>query len=125
MRVLLADHHSRVRWALRTAISEEPSLNIVGEVVDGSSLLSQTEAVHPDLILLERELPGAENQDLLARLKVIEPQVCVIVLSRQAEFEASALAAGADAFVSKAGPPEELLAVLRRFAMEGKDVQAD
>lgn len=125
MRVLLADHHRQVRWALRTAIGEEPGLTVVSEVEDVSALLSQTQTLHPDLILLEWELPGEWDYDLLVRVQALEPQSRVIVLSNEPECKASALAAGADAFVSKAGPPEELLAILRRLVAEDNEAGTD
>jgi DNA-binding NarL/FixJ family response regulator len=115
MRVLLADDHTWVRWALRTAIGEEPGLTVVGEVSEAENLLSQAQALRPDLILLEWELPGRAADGLLSALRALDSQIGVIVLSQGAESEQAALAAGADAFVSKADPPEQLLNALRRW----------
>ena len=98
---------------------------VVIEVEDVSALLSQTQTLHPDLILLEWELPGVWDHDLLVRVQALEPQSCVIVLSNEPECKASALAAGADAFVSKAGPPEELLAILRKLVAERNEAGTD
>jgi DNA-binding NarL/FixJ family response regulator len=113
MRVLLADDHTQIRWALRTAIREEPGLTVVGEVSDAKDLVSQAQALQPDLILLEWELPGRREGDLLSSLRTLDLQPRVIVLSQRPESEKAALAAGADAFVSKAEPPEQLLSALR------------
>ena len=52
-------------------------------------------------------------EDLLMALRAACPALAVIVLSGQPEAEGSALAAGADAFVSKADPPEQVLAAIR------------
>jgi DNA-binding NarL/FixJ family response regulator len=116
MRVLLADHHTEVRWALRTAIKEVPDLMLVGEAIQAKDLLSQARALRPDLILLEWELPGRSARNLLAALREIDPLARVIVLSREPESQEPALDAGADVFVSKANGPEELLAALHRLA---------
>ena len=115
MRVLLADGHTEVRWALRTALKEEPDLTVIGEVSERKDLLAQAQALHPELILLEWELLGQRAGKLLAALYTLNGPVKVIVLSRQAECEQAALAAGADAFVSKADGPEQLLAALRQL----------
>lgn len=120
MRVLLADHHSQVRWALRTAIKEEPRLVVVGEATEAEALLSQAQALRPDLILLEWELPGQPVEEVLSTLRAYSNGCQVIVLSRQPECETAALAAGADAFISKAAAPEELLTALRALASDGK-----
>lgn len=118
MRVLLADDHTWVRWALRTAIGEEPGLTVVGEVSEAENLLSQTQALQPDLILLEWELTGRAADDLLSALRALDSQIGVIVLSQRTESEQAALAAGADGFVLKANGSDHLLAALRETMTE-------
>lgn len=113
MRVLLADENANVRWALRTALREEGGLNLVGEVTNSQNLLSQAEALQPDLILLEWELPGQAGEIVIRGLRSLAEGSRVIVLSSQSGSRGAALAAGADAFVSKADGPEQLMAALR------------
>ena len=115
MRVLLADAHPEVRWALRTVIREEPGLTMAGEVSDSEHLLEKAQELKPDLIVLEWELPGQSGEELLADLGSLNHGSRVIVLSSKPEAKQVALAAGADAFVSKANGPEKLLAVLREL----------
>jgi DNA-binding NarL/FixJ family response regulator len=116
MRVLLADHHSSVRWALRTAIREEPGLVVIGEASDSWSLESQVETLSPDVVLFDWELPGRPPEAVLSGLRTLDPRPRVVVLSQRSELEKLALASGADAFVSKAREPEGLLTVLRALA---------
>jgi two-component system response regulator DesR len=71
MRVLLADDHMQVRWALRTAIQEEGGMQIVGEVSEVPGLLAQVVALRPDVILLEWELSGRPAGDLLGDLRAV------------------------------------------------------
>lgn len=118
MRVLLADAHPKVRWALRTVIREEPGLTVVGEVSDVEHLLAEARAQHPDLIFLEWELSGRPGEELLAVLGALNHGSRVIVLSSRPEARQAALAAGAEAFVSKADAPQQLLAALRRLVQE-------
>ena len=115
MRVLVADAHQEVRWALRTVIEEEADLTQVGEVTNSEQLVQQARTLRPEMILLEWELPGQPAEDLLAALSNSNHGTRLIVLGRHSEAEQDALAAGADAFVSKAGAPQKLLAALRRF----------
>jgi DNA-binding NarL/FixJ family response regulator len=67
------------------------------------------------MILLEWELPGQPAEDLLEALSNSNHGTRLIVLGRHPETEQEALAAGAHAFVSKAGAPQKLLAALRGF----------
>ena len=112
MRILLADDQDKVRSALRFLLDQEKGLDVVAEVLDVQELVAQTEAVAPDLVLLDWELAGLED-GTLSTLQEIRPGLCVIALSGRPEAREAALAAGADAFVSKVGPPERLLATLK------------
>ena len=113
MRVLLADDQPNVRSALRLLLEQEMGLREVGEASDVSVLLSQVETNCPDLVLLDWELPGSKNIELLPSLRAKCPKLFVIVLSGHPEARQAALSAGADAFIGKGDPPKVLLATLR------------
>ena len=113
MRILLADSQSRVRFALRSLLEEQPGLMVVGEATDCQELLAQAEAACPELVLIDWDLPGMPRVDLLAALQEKRRGLHVIALSSRPEAKQDALAAGVQAFVSKAGPPEPLLAAIQ------------
>ncbi len=112
MRVLLADDQPRVRFALRVLLERQPGLAGIGEAVNADDLLAQTEATCPDLVLLDWQLPGLAADHLLTTLRKACPGLYVIALSGRPEARRAALAAGADAFVYKCDPPEQLLAAI-------------
>jgi len=112
MRILLADSRARVRFALRALLEEQPGLQIVAEAAHSRDLLGQVEATYPDLLLLSWELPGCSGAELVPQLREACCQLYVIVLSGRQAARGAALAAGADAFVSKIAPPERLLAAI-------------
>jgi DNA-binding NarL/FixJ family response regulator len=113
MRVLVADDQAEVRSAMRFLLEHEPNPHVVGEAVDATDLLDMVRRRHPDLVLLDWELPGRKVQDLLSLLHSTRPDLMVIALSGRPEVRRSALDAGAHAFVSKGDPPERLLAAIR------------
>ena len=115
LRILLADHHPYVLQALKTMLSEKPGLAAVGEAVDVNGLLCLSEKLHPDLILLDIELPGGPIEDLIAALHLLEPKPYVIIMSSEIENSRMMLKAGADAFVSKGDDPEWLVDTLYKF----------
>ena len=124
MRVFLADDQLKVRSALRLLLEQEPGLCVVGEATEAEELLTQIKATRPDLMLLDWELPGlalansvGPGKHLLSVLHVSYPNLRIIALSGQLEARRAALAAGADAFVSKGDPPERLLAILRTMGL--------
>lgn len=117
MRVLLADDQKELRSAMRLLLEQEPDTVLVGEVTEVATLFEEVSIASPDLLLLDWELPELKAADagkrLLATLHGRHPHLLVIVLSGRPESSRSALAAGADVFISKAEPPEKLLAALQ------------
>jgi DNA-binding NarL/FixJ family response regulator len=113
MRVLLAEHHSKVLRALRALINEKTEHVIVGEAMDWNGLLELVNNTVPELVLLDWELPGRSTNDLLAGLQNPGYHPRLIVLSTQVEAKEKALAAGADTFISKSDAPEKLLKALK------------
>lgn len=115
MRVLIAEHLSKVRFALRVTLERQPGLTSVSEISNAEELLSQAENMHPDLLLLDWELAGIDAENTLQRVRELCPQVLVIALSAKDQAREAALTAGVDAFVSKADPPERLLAAIGEY----------
>jgi DNA-binding NarL/FixJ family response regulator len=112
MRVLIADAHENVRWALRTAIRECPGAALVGEASEATGLICQARASRPDLVILEWELPGSPMDQVLVALRALDHGVRIVALGRSPGARIAALAAGADAFASKADAPQAFLAAL-------------
>lgn len=124
MRILLADDQPELRSAIRFLLEQEADVCIVGEAADAISLLAGAAQWHPDLVLLDWELPGLSNtgsaRSVINSLYASCPRVHIIVLSGRPEAGRHALASGATYFVSKADPPERLLAALQRINTENE-----
>jgi DNA-binding NarL/FixJ family response regulator len=123
MRVLLADDHAWIRSALRLLLTEEPGVIIVGEASEATGLLAQMHKTHPDLVLLDWELPGLATIGSVPALHTACANLSVIVLSGRPEARQEALAAGADDFFSKVDPPEQLLTAIH--AIDSKNSGTD
>lgn len=120
MRLVIADRHTEVRWALRTALGQDPRLTLVGEVTEADHLFARVHALAPDLLLLEWELAGRSPVQLFLDLRRLDRPLRIIVLGNQPQVGEAALRAGADAFVSKSDPPERLLHTLGAFLKEAE-----
>jgi len=114
MRVLLADDQPKVRYALRTLLEQEPDNLIVGEVSASGELLTMAAQTCPDLVLVDWGMLAAAAVDLLDHLRELCPKCVIIALSGQNEAGARAISAGADFFISKVDPPDQLLAAIAR-----------
>lgn len=109
MRLLLADDQPRIRFALRALLAQQSGLTVVGEAVDAAELLTMARERCPDLVLLGWGLRGLPAAELVLALRSLCPHAYLIALSSRLEVRQTALAAGADAFVSKMDPPGQLL----------------
>jgi DNA-binding NarL/FixJ family response regulator len=116
MRVVVADSNPGVRRALRLVLTEDLGLQVVGEVSEGADLWTEVQRTRPDLLVLDWDIAGAEAAALLARLRAPSPGLRVIALSGHSEVRRLAIAAGADAWISKADSPAQVRATLQAVA---------
>ncbi len=119
-RILIADHHPAVRLAISGFLRSQSNLDVVGGVDNGLDLMAQVEAIRPDLMLLDWDLPGESTADLVFAVRNLKCQPRVIVLSVRQELAGAALDAGADAFVYKGDGPKRLLTAIHSVLLESR-----
>lgn len=124
MRVLVADDQAKVRSAIRLLLEQAAEIKVLGEAVDATGLLDWVSVVCPDLVLLDWELPGRDAEELLGAIRGSCSRVKVVAMSGRPDAREEAVAAGADAFVSKGDPPERLLEAVRSCTCEGPEPSA-
>lgn len=115
MRVLIADNQKKLRFALRILLEQQPELKVVGEAADAGELLIQARTQQPDLVIVSWGLSGAAPVNLMNSLRKACPDIYIVILSERHERDTwqMALAAGADAFASKANPPARLMSIIK------------
>jgi len=121
--VVVIDDHPLFRKGVADLIRMEPSLRLVGEAADGESGVRVARETDPDLILLDLNMKGWNGLQTLERLRALDLDARVIVLtvSDSEEDVVAALRAGADGYLLKDMEPEDILASLRR-ATQGRVV---
>lgn len=138
MRILLAGGQPEARASLRLlleATGGDAGWAVAGEAAAGQDVLAQAQALEPDVVLLDWELPGTGRADgspasstpalLLAALRAVCPAVKVVALSVRPEASAEAQRAGADAFVGKGEGAGLVLDALRALKPESRRGFAD
>lgn len=108
MRVLVVDNQARARHSLKALLDAWHEVEEVREAANGREALQAAEEFHPDVILMDARMPKMNGIEATRLIKTSRPQITIIVLSMFPEFKAEALAAGADAFVSKGDVPGKL-----------------
>lgn len=111
-RVLIADDSAHARAGLRALLATWPELAVIGEAADGREAVRLVSEHHPDIVLMDLQMPGVDGLEATRQIKQQHPAVSVIILTVYTAMKQAALAAGADAFVVKGSTPERLLAAL-------------
>ncbi len=115
LRVLLVDDHKVMREGLAAMLCREPDLEIAGQATNGREAVELAGTLRPDVIVMDIAMPALPGDEATRRIKRHLPDVRVIGLSM---FEEPGVAqrmrdAGADAYLVKSGPFENLLAAIR------------
>lgn len=119
VKVLIVDDQPRARQSLQALLSTWPSAGEVREASDGQEAVRLVEMRPPDVVLMDVRMPVMDGLQATRIIKARWPRVKVVVLTLYGEYEAEALAAGADAFIGKGEPPGRLLAALAALAAGG------
>ena len=116
IRLLLADDQALVRGALSALLGLEPDLEVVAEVGAGDEVVPAALAHHPDVALLDVEMPGTDGIAATAALRAAAPDVRVLIVTTfgRPGYLRRALQAGASGFVVKDTPASQLADAVRR-----------
>ncbi|HET8979939.1 MAG TPA: response regulator transcription factor [Solirubrobacteraceae bacterium] len=115
IRVLIVDDHAVVREGLRTFLSLQDGIEVVGEAEDGEGAVRQAEALAPDVILMDLVMPGLGGVGAMRALRERTPASRVIVLTSFLDDERlmPALQSGAAGYLLKDVEPAELARAVR------------
>lgn len=115
IRILVADDHPIVRDGLVAILSTQPDLQVVAEAGDGVEVLERVAQTHPDVLLLDLEMPRMDGVETLRRLQVDHPDVRVIVFTAFDTDDRilAAVQAGAQGYLLKGAPRGEVFNAIR------------
>lgn len=118
IRVVIADDHAVVRRGLRQVLGAEDDLDVVAEAANLSDARRYVRGHHPDVLILDLNLPEGLSIDAIPELRMEFPKTQVVVLTMQNEpaYARRALSAGALGYVLKESAESELVEAVRRAA---------
>jgi two-component system NarL family response regulator len=115
VRVLIVDDQALFREALATLLEVQPEIEVVGEAGDGEQAVRLCADLRPDVVLMDLRMPEMEGVEAVRRIRELDPQARVIVLTTYDADEdiARALQAGAKAYILKDIAADALVACVR------------
>jgi DNA-binding NarL/FixJ family response regulator len=118
VRIVIADDHSVVRRGLRQLLDGEEGFEVVAEAGDVESARRYVRGHHPDVLVLDLNMPGGSSLDAIPLIRQESPKTQIVVLTMQAEpaYARRALSAGVLGYVLKEAADAELVAAIRAAA---------
>ena len=113
--VYLVDDHAMIRASLRMLLNQAGGFEVVGDCGDPRAALQHIATLRPQVVLLDITMPGLSGIDLLPKIRDVHPDVRIVMVTHLGggAIVDQSFAAGADGFVSKDAPLEELLSTVR------------
>ncbi len=123
IRVLLAEDQAMVRGAIAALLTLEGDIEIVAEVGRGDEVAVVARAIHPDVALLDIEMPGCDGLSAAAQLHEQVPSCLVFILTTfgRPGYLRQAMESGVVGFLLKDAPSSQLATAIRR-AVAGERV---
>ncbi|HEY46588.1 MAG: hypothetical protein AMJ88_14615 [Anaerolineae bacterium SM23_ 63] len=122
IRVMIVDDVERVRQDLCTLLTLVGDFEVVGQARNGREAIQKARALHPDVILMDLEMPVLDGYEATRQIKACWPSCRVIALTIH-DYESArlqAIEAGMDGFIVKGSPLESLVRIISQKTEERK-----
>jgi DNA-binding NarL/FixJ family response regulator len=109
-RVVLCDDHEIIREAVKARMAAAPGVEIVGEAATAEDVVGVVKDLHPDVCIVDVELPGKDGIEATKEILAAQPETRVVIFTAHAQPDLLSLAlrAGASGYVLKSAPSEDI-----------------
>ena len=115
IRVLLADDHTVLRAGLRSLISHETDMEVVGEAGDGQESLAKATELEPDVVVMDIAMPKANGLEAISALRRggVKSKILVLTMYSEEQYLMQVLRRGGNGYVLKRSADTELMQAIR------------
>ncbi|CAN5703133.1 response regulator transcription factor [soil metagenome] len=112
IRIVMADDHPVVRRGLRLSIEEHPQIKVIGEAGDGNLALEMIRELHPDIAVLDVDMPGMDGFEVARQVRRLglTTNIMFLTLHTDEDFLQAAFDCGGQAYLLKDSVLEEIVA---------------
>mgnify|MGYP005840959709 CR=1 FL=1 len=118
IKVIIADDYAAVREATRAVLELQPDIEVIGEASNGSEAVNQALKLNPHVVVTDASMPIMDGIEACRRIKATCPRVGIVLMTTDMLRRQEALEAGADDYVLKDSPSEDLIVAIRRVYLE-------
>lgn len=108
VRILITDDQQPARQGLKALLTLAPQIEVIGEAANGQQAVQLAAKYHPDVVLMDIQMPVLDGLQATRLIKSQWPKIKVIALSMYPAYRIKALKAGADLFLLKGCTSEAL-----------------
>ncbi len=121
MKIAIFEDNTKFRESLEFIIVTTPDMELCGSFEDTNRLQQRIEAVQPDVVLMDINIPGKNGIDAVKEIKEKFPhvQVCMQTVFEDDDKVFASLCGGASGYILKNTPPDKLLQAIREVADGG------
>ncbi|MFN7992530.1 MAG: response regulator transcription factor [Bryobacteraceae bacterium] len=114
IRLLLTDDHTLFRQGVRTLLSVEPELEVVGEASNAGEAVVKAAELRPDVVLMDVSMPGLSSFEATRQIRKHRPETKVLYLTMydDEDYLAECMEAGASGYLLKDSPGEQLVSAI-------------
>ncbi len=117
LKVLVVDDHELTRFSLKLAFSRQDNIELVGLASNGKEAIEMVRRYHPDVIVLDLQMPIMDGWSASTQIKDIEPNTQIIAYSslEDMKYHEDSSTDSLDAFCQKDTATPELIALVREL----------
>jgi two-component system response regulator NreC len=111
IRILIADDHQILRAGLKTLLNADPNLEVVGEATTGEEAIQMTQALSPDIVLMDISMPETNGSEATRIIAQTMPNSRILMLTMHEDFAIlkEYMNAGASGYIIKRAAESELI----------------
>lgn len=122
IKVLIVDDHELVRMGISRMLSDDDSIEVIGEAGCGETAVALARKLSPDVVLLDVNMPSIGGVEATRRIKQIDENIKVIVVSSLVSepYPSMLLKAGVNGYITKGTPIGEMIVAIKKVMAGGK-----